>query len=159
MKGTKFVCFILTFQTNKYEDLLFQFERSEDSLKKWKMDAEILAEKLKSSSERNESTDKEKRKWQEKAKQLEETKKQVEADLTDARNDLGSLRRETLEGERIRTDMESKLEKLVAQADGVENRKNVLENQLESQREEYLRELTLMGERIDMLTEELTQNR
>lgn len=123
------------------------------------MDAEILAEKLKSATERNEAMDKEKRKWQEKTRELEECKKQVEAELADARNDLGSLRRETLEAERTRTDLESKLEKLTAHADGIENRKNVLENELESQREEHLKEINLMSERIYVLTEELNQTR
>jgi chromosome segregation ATPase len=144
---------------SKYEDLTFQFERSEDSLKKWKMDAEILSEKLRSSMERAESAEKEKKKWGEKARQLESGKAQLEADLADARNDLASLRREMLESERVRTDLEAKIEKVIAQADGAENRKSVLESQLDSNREEYLREMNLLSERIDILTEELNQTR
>jgi len=144
---------------SKYEDLSFQFERSEDSLKKWKMDAEILAEKFRASNERIETLEKDKKKHSDRARQLETAKSQAETDLVDARNDLTSLRREMLDSERIRTDLEARIEKLVAQADGAESKKHYLETQLDANREEYLREMNLMSERIDMLTEELNQTR
>ena len=123
------------------------------------MDAEILAEKLRSSAERTESLEKEKKKWADKARQLEAGKAQFEADITDARNDLATLRRELLDSERIRTDFEAKVERLISQADAAENKKSMLETQVESNREEYLREMNLMSERIEMLTEELNQTR
>jgi len=145
--------------TSKYEDLSFQFERSEDSLKKWKMDAEILTEKLRSATERSEGLEKEKKKWIEKSRQLEDLKQQLESELTDARNDLATLRREMLESERIRTDLEAKIEREVARGDGADNRRAILESQLESQRDEYLREMGIITERTEVLTEELNQAR
>ncbi|XP_021966224.1 rootletin isoform X2 [Folsomia candida] len=145
--------------TSKYEDLSFQFERSEDSLKKWKMDAEILSEKLRSSTDRSDLVEKEKRKWVEKSRSLEDAKVSLETELTDARNDLAALRREILESERIRTDLEAKIEREVIRGDGADNRRAVLESQLESQRDEYLREMGILSERIEVLTEELNQAR
>ncbi len=38
--------------SSKFEDVSFALEKSEEGLKKWKMDAEILAEKLRGSIER-----------------------------------------------------------------------------------------------------------
>lgn len=145
--------------TSKYEDLAFQLERSEDSLKKWKMDAEILTEKLRSSTDKSEGTDKEKKKWQEKARTLEETKGQLESDLVDARNDLASLRREMLDLERVKTDLETRLDKETARGDSAENRRSILESQLDSQREEFLREMNMLTERVEALNEELGQTR
>lgn len=145
--------------TSKYEDITFQLERSEDALKKWKMDAEILNEKLRSSTDKSEGTDKEKKKWQEKARQLEETKGQLETDLVDARNDLASLRREMLDLERLKTDLETRLEKEASRGDSAENRRSVLESQLDSQREEFLREMNLLTERVEALNEDLGQTR
>jgi chromosome segregation ATPase len=145
--------------TSRYEDLSFQFERSEESLKKWKMDAEILTEKLRSATERSEGLEKEKKKWMDKSRQLDDLKEQLESELTDARNDLATLRREMLESERIRTDLEAKIEREVARGDGAENRRSILESQLESQRDEYLREMGIITERTEVLTEELNQAR
>lgn len=145
--------------TSKYEDLAFQFERSEDSLKKWKMDAEILAEKLRGATERSETLEKEKKKWVEKCRSLEDGLSQFQAELTDARNDLASLRREMLESERLRTDLEAKIEREVARADAAENRRSLLETQIESQRDEYIREMGLITERAEVLNEELGQTR
>lgn len=145
--------------TSKYEDLSFQLERSEDALKKWKMDAEILNEKLRSSCDKSETTEKEKKKWQEKARHLEEGKNQFETDLVDARNDLASLRREMLDLERVKTDLETRLEKETARGDSAENRRAVLESQLDSQREEFLREMNLLNERVEAMNEDLGQTR
>jgi hypothetical protein len=103
--------------------------------------------------------EKEKRKWVEKARGLDDTKTVLEAELTDARNDLAILRREILESERIRTDLEARLEREVIRADGADNRRSVLESQLESQRDEYCREMGIISERVDGLTEELNQAR
>lgn len=143
----------------KYEEVCFQLERSDEALKKWKMDAEILGEKLRAGTERAENIEKEKKKWAERARQAEEDQTRIEAELHDARNDLTSLRRELLESERLRTDLEAKIENLIARADAAENKKSILENQLDSQREEFLREMSLATERVEIITEDLNHTR
>jgi len=145
--------------TTKYDDVTFQFERSEDSLRKWKMDAEILAEKLRSAGDRCDGLEKDKRKWMEKVKELEDSKTTLEAELQDSRNDLASLRREILESERLRTDLEAKIEREIARADSAENKCNIIESQFDSQRDEFQKEINLASERADILSDELNETR
>lgn len=145
--------------TTKYDDLTYAFERGEEALSKWREEAESLGAKLVTVTEKVESLEKEKRKWMERSRGLEDVKGALESELTDARNDLASLRREILESERIRVDLESKVEREVVRGDAADNRRSVLESQLEVQREEYLREMTLLGERAQGLVEQLNQAR